>query len=56
MSGPLRPCGRAECRLCNPELDEIADVRHDDLASLLIAGAAFVALLLIAFVFLPVMA
>jgi hypothetical protein len=56
VSGPLRPCGREECRLCRPELDDVDDVREDDLASLLVGAAFLVALFVLCFVLLPVLA
>ena len=56
MTGPLRSCDRDDCRLCHPELDDRADIRPDDLASLLIAAAMLVIVFVVCFVMLPVMA
>lgn len=51
MSGPLRACGRAECRLCHPE-----PVDHDDLGRDLVTGAlAIIVLLITVFVLWPVL-
>jgi hypothetical protein len=52
MSGPLRPCGREECRLCNPDPEPDAD----SLASVFIAAAFLFMLFILCFVFLPVLA
>ena len=54
MSGALRPCGRAECRLCNPR--PIHEERHETLAELLLGAAMLVLLFILAFVLLPVLA
>ena len=50
MSGPLRPCGRVECRLCHPRPEER---EGDELASAFIGMAAIVLLFFVIFFLLP---
>ena len=52
MSGPLRYCGRADCRLCHPQPVE----HHDELGRDLVTGAlAIIVLLITVFVLWPVL-
>ena len=51
MTGPLRPCGRAECRLCHP----IPDEERLGLAEAFIGMAAIVLLFAVLFIVLPVL-
>jgi hypothetical protein len=52
MTTPLRPCGRPECRLCNPRpIHE--EPKGDTLATLLLSAAMIVLACIFAFVLLP---
>ena len=53
MSGPLRFCGRAECRLCHPV--PVPDEERLGLAEAFIGMAAIVVLFALVFIVLPVL-
>ena len=53
MSGPFRPCGRPECRLCNPL--PAPEPESETLAMALLGLAGIVVMFLLTFVLLPVM-
>lgn len=54
MSGPLRPCGNERCRLCNPIPGP--EPESETLAMALLGLAGIVAMFVVLFVLLPVMA
>jgi hypothetical protein len=53
MSGPLRHCGRPECRLCNRHEPDSGHPADDSLATLALGAVAIVALFVLLFVVLP---
>lgn len=62
MTTPLRPCGRPECVLCNPRRrppharPAAGEERRETLAMALLGAACIVALFLLVFVVLPIIA
>lgn len=53
MTGPLRPCGRAECRLCNPR--PLHEEPRDGIVELGWGLLLFVLIGIVCFVLLPVL-
>jgi len=53
MTGPLIPCGRPECRLCNRR--PVDEPRGESLPELLVGGAIIVLLFAVVFILWPVL-